>query len=308
MQRRHGSITKIALGTDFGQLNGNGTGIYGPRSTHLPTETSKLLANGGGSHPANGTLNRSDLNNGHAHFNNVQHQTQSQRPLYDLYRPSSGGIEPPLSISQNNLNDGSNTYQLDHLGHHNYGSQQQRYGGRSSAIAKFGNRGAIPLNEFPSHVEHLKQSGNELFIKVILTLNRPYQTHVLKEFESIETEQHCTWEHSNLEVNKPKNRYANIVAYDHSRVVLTPLLRSRESMMRSRRNAPNLLDDLADELAHDDQEGDEEPGSDYINANYIDGFYKQKVYIATQGPLPETFADFWRMVTISVCPKNTSAV
>lgn len=55
MQRRHGSITKIALGTDFAQLNGNGNGIYGPR-TQLPNETSKLLV--GGTHTANGTLNR----------------------------------------------------------------------------------------------------------------------------------------------------------------------------------------------------------------------------------------------------------
>ncbi|KAL3172893.1 hypothetical protein MRX96_012639 [Rhipicephalus microplus] len=85
-----------------------------------------------------------------------------------------------------------------------------------------------------------------------------------QEYESIDPGQQFTWEHSNLESNKPKNRYANVVAYDHSRVVLQPI------------------------------EGI--PGSDYINANYCDGYRRRNAYIATQGPLPETCGDFWRMV------------
>ncbi|XP_037325979.2 protein tyrosine phosphatase receptor type Fa isoform X7 [Pungitius pungitius] len=85
-----------------------------------------------------------------------------------------------------------------------------------------------------------------------------------QEYESVDPGQQFTWEHSNLEVNKPKNRYANVIAYDHSRVILTPV--------------------------------DGVPGSDYINANYIDGYRKQNAYIATQGPLPETLSDFWRMM------------
>ncbi|XP_063716730.1 receptor-type tyrosine-protein phosphatase S-like isoform X1 [Symsagittifera roscoffensis] len=84
------------------------------------------------------------------------------------------------------------------------------------------------------------------------------------EFESIEPVQQFTWEHSNMDVNKSKNRYANVIAYDHSRVHL----RSIEGV----------------------------PGSDYINANFMDGYRRERAYISTQGPLEETLGDFWRMV------------
>ncbi|VDM48609.1 unnamed protein product [Toxocara canis] len=36
--------------------------------------------------------------------------------------------------------------------------------------------------------------------------------------------------------------------------------------------------------------------SDYINANYVDSCETRGAYIATQAPLPHTFADFWEMV------------
>jgi len=39
-----------------------------------------------------------------------------------------------------------------------------------------------------------------------------------------------------------------------------------------------------------------QPYSNYINASYIDGFRTRKAYIATQSPLPQTVADYWRMV------------
>uniref|UniRef100_A0A8C3B1U1 Receptor-type tyrosine-protein phosphatase F n=1 Tax=Cyclopterus lumpus TaxID=8103 RepID=A0A8C3B1U1_CYCLU len=107
----------------------------------------------------------------------------------------------------------------------------------------------IPVIDLADHIERLKANDGLRFSQ---------------EYESIDPGQQFTWENSNMEVNKPKNRYANVIAYDHSRVVLTSV--------------------------------DAVPGSDYINSNYIDGYRKQNAYIATQGPLPETLSDFWRMV------------
>ncbi|XP_039507624.1 tyrosine-protein phosphatase non-receptor type 22 isoform X3 [Pimephales promelas] len=64
--------------------------------------------------------------------------------------------------------------------------------------------------------------------------------------------------------NVKKNRYKDIVPFDHSRVKL--------SLIKSK---------------HD---------TDYINASFIKGVLGPRAYIATQGPLPNTVLDFWRML------------
>uniref|UniRef100_H2YZU5 protein-tyrosine-phosphatase n=1 Tax=Ciona savignyi TaxID=51511 RepID=H2YZU5_CIOSA len=107
----------------------------------------------------------------------------------------------------------------------------------------------ISIHTFQHHVEQLRANDNLKFSQ---------------EYESIDPGQQFTWAQSTLEVNKPKNRYANVISYDHSRLTLSPI--------------------------------DGVPGSDYINANYISGFRRQNAYIATQGPMRETVSDFWRMV------------
>ena len=46
------------------------------------------------------------------------------------------------------------------------------------------------------------------------------QLRFSQEYESIDPGEFASWECSNAECNRNKNRYANVVAYDHSRVIL----------------------------------------------------------------------------------------
>ncbi|XP_030200728.1 receptor-type tyrosine-protein phosphatase kappa isoform X18 [Gadus morhua] len=84
-----------------------------------------------------------------------------------------------------------------------------------------------------------------------------------EEYESFFEGQSASWDVAKKDQNRTKNRYGNIIAYDHSRVILQPI--------------------------------EDDPSSDYINANYIDGYQRPSHYIATQGPVHETVYDFWRM-------------
>ncbi|CAL8282696.1 unnamed protein product [Merluccius merluccius] len=68
----------------------------------------------------------------------------------------------------------------------------------------------------------------------------------------------------NLPANMKKNRVLQIIPYDFNRVIL--------SMRRG------------------------QEFTDYVNASFIDGYRQKDYFIATQGPLPHTVQDFWRMV------------
>lgn len=69
-----------------------------------------------------------------------------------------------------------------------------------------------------------------------------------------------TYEHSRMTKNVGKNRYSDVQCFDHTRVKLLNW------------------------------------ESDYIHANYCDGYMQKRAFISTQGPTERTRCDFWHMV------------
>ena len=106
----------------------------------------------------------------------------------------------------------------------------------------------VPIAVFPQRVLEYHLANNAEFDKQYSSLRKDFI--------------HDVTTGSNM-INKPKNRFANIIPYEHSRVKLSFT---------------------------------GENHSDYINACYIDGYYSPQSYIASQGPMPHTVKEFWRMI------------
>ncbi|XP_071942635.1 tyrosine-protein phosphatase 10D-like isoform X2 [Antedon mediterranea] len=134
----------------------------------------------------------------------------------------------------------------DHSGNNN---ENLLLGNRQSIKSKSHSR-CVKLINFPEHCQKLLTDSNYL-------INLEYE-----EIREVGVNQ--SKDAAIAPVNRTKNRFTNILPYDHTRVKLAP--------------------------------ADDEEGSDYINANYMPGYNSPREFIACQGPLPATEDDMWKLI------------
>uniref|UniRef100_M4ADX5 Tyrosine-protein phosphatase non-receptor type 9 n=1 Tax=Xiphophorus maculatus TaxID=8083 RepID=M4ADX5_XIPMA len=114
---------------------------------------------------------------------------------------------------------------------------------------------------------HMPDQGGMTVHQLVEYVKRKKKKGIYQEYEDIRKEPPAgTFDYSKKMSNQIKNRYSDVLCLDQSRVRLCQLC------------------------------DDEDETSDYINASFMDGYKRSNAYIATQGPLPKTFVDFWRMV------------
>ncbi|XP_069553583.1 tyrosine-protein phosphatase non-receptor type 9 isoform X3 [Brachyistius frenatus] len=114
---------------------------------------------------------------------------------------------------------------------------------------------------------HMPEQGGMTVHELVEYVKRKKKKGIYQEYEEIRKEPPAgSFDYSKKLSNQMKNRYSDVLCLDQSRVRLCQLC------------------------------DDEDETSDYINASFMDGYKTRNAYIATQGPLPKTFGDFWRMV------------
>uniref|UniRef100_A0A8C2B6B4 protein-tyrosine-phosphatase n=1 Tax=Cyprinus carpio TaxID=7962 RepID=A0A8C2B6B4_CYPCA len=127
----------------------------------------------------------------------------------------------------------------------------------------------LPGTETAALSVHLAEQGGMSVHDLVQHVKLKKKKGIYQEYEEIRKEPPAgTFDYSKKASNQIKNRYSDVLCLDQSRVRLCPL----------------------------NNEDDEVRTSDYINASFMDGYKRSNAYVATQGPLPKTFGDFWRMV------------
>ncbi len=98
------------------------------------------------------------------------------------------------------------------------------------------------------------QDGDPKTIEQIVDMMRSMgRKGLIKEYAEMRARQpDGTFEHAKMRKNLTKNRYTDVLCYDHSRVVLSG-------------------------------DTEDDPTNDYINANFVDGYKQKNAYISTQG-------------------------
>nr|XP_014343878.1 PREDICTED: phosphatidylinositol phosphatase PTPRQ [Latimeria chalumnae] len=129
----------------------------------------------------------------------------------------------------------------------------------------FFRRKEIYVIQLLSYRKSLKPVNKKSFLQHVEDLCANNNLKFQEEFSELpKLVQDLASSDADLPWNRSKNRFSNIKPYNNNRV----------------------------KLMHDAVV----PGSDYVNASYVSGYLCPNEFIATQGPLPGTVVDFWRMI------------
>ncbi|XP_044259831.1 tyrosine-protein phosphatase non-receptor type 9 [Tribolium madens] len=167
---------------------------------------------------------------------------ETSLPQYDGKTPSSPQkrIEIEISSSTNNINE---TWAEEG----NLNPPSSASSGFSDDDSLHGDGAAVTMPQLVDYVRDRGRSG------------------LMQEYAEIRSRPpDGTFNVAKMKNNLPKNRYTDVLCYDHSRVILSEI--------------------------------DCDKDSDYIHANFVDGYKQKNAFINTQGPLLKTTPDFWRMI------------